>query len=174
MTAIQPVVGGSVELAEPHYWAIQPLVLESVVWDALADPGASRRALERALDLAEVDGALLPFLLHPAPQLLERHRRRTTHAASISEILNMLEGRRSAGAVGGRDRLVEPLSQSETRVMRDLPTNLTGPEIASELFLSVNTVKTHLRHVYAKLSARNRSEAVRRGRVLGLLAPSSR
>ena len=62
--------------------------------------GGSRRALERALDLAEPECLLFPFLLHPAPGLLERHRRhRTAHAALIAEILNLLAGqdtRRSA------------------------------------------------------------------------------
>jgi LuxR family maltose regulon positive regulatory protein len=70
--------------------------------------------------------------------------------------------------------LREPLSQSETRILRYLPTNLSAPEIASELYLSVNTVKTHLRHLYAKLDTHRRAEAVERARTLGLLSPSSR
>jgi LuxR family maltose regulon positive regulatory protein len=68
--------------------------------------------------------------------------------------------------------LLEPLSQAETRVLRYLPTNLTAPEIAGQLSLSVNTVRTHMRHVYDKLGAHRRLEAVDRARALGLLAPS--
>ena len=67
----------------------------------------------------------------------------------------------------------EPLSESETRVLRYLPTHLTTPEIANELFLSVNTVSTHTRHLYAKLGVHSRREAVDRARGLGLLAPSA-
>jgi len=56
-------------------------------------------------------------------------------------------------------------------VLRYLPTNLTAPEIAGELSVSRNTVKTHMRNLYAKLGAHRRAEAVARGRDLGLLAP---
>jgi LuxR family maltose regulon positive regulatory protein len=68
----------------------------------------------------------------------------------------------------------EPLTDSETRVLRYLPTNLTAPEIAGELWLSVNTVSTHTRHLYAKLGVHSRHEAVHRARALGLLAPPAR
>ncbi len=65
----------------------------------------------------------------------------------------------------------EELSAAELRVLRYLPSNLTAPEIGHELVLSTSTVKTHMRHIYAKLGAHRRSEAVARGRALGLLAP---
>jgi DNA-binding CsgD family transcriptional regulator len=66
------------------------------------------------------------------------------------------------------------LTQGETRVLHYLPTNLSAREIARELFLSVNTIKTHQRHLYAKLGAGSRSQAVERARALGLLAPAPR
>ena len=79
------------------------------------------------------------------------------------------------GGLGGSSpRLAEPLSQSEIRVLRYLPTNLSTPEIARELSLSVHTVRTHIRHLFAKLGAHGRTEAVARARALGLLAPSGR
>jgi DNA-binding CsgD family transcriptional regulator len=68
--------------------------------------------------------------------------------------------------------LAVALTQGETRVLHYLPTNLSAREIARELFLSVNTIKTHQRHLYAKLGARNRSQAVERARALGLLPPA--
>jgi ATP/maltotriose-dependent transcriptional regulator MalT len=68
----------------------------------------------------------------------------------------------------------EPLTEGETRVLRYLPTHLRATEIACELHLSANTVKTHLRHLYQKLGAHSRREAVERARVLGLLASSPR
>jgi LuxR family maltose regulon positive regulatory protein len=66
-----------------------------------------------------------------------------------------------------------PLSESEFRVLRYLPTNLTAPEIARELSLSPNTIKTHMRNLYAKLAVHHRAAAVKRARSLGLLAPSA-
>jgi LuxR family transcriptional regulator, maltose regulon positive regulatory protein len=115
---------------------------------------------------------LTMFLLHPAPGLLERQaRQRTAHAALIAEILSLLAGQAPAPPAGPRP-LLEALSDSEIRVLRYLATNLSGPEIASELYLSHNTVRTHLRHLYAKLGTHRRAEAVARGRALGLLAPS--
>jgi DNA-binding CsgD family transcriptional regulator len=66
------------------------------------------------------------------------------------------------------------LTHGETRVLHYLPTNLSAPEIAGELYLSVNTVRTHQRHLYQKLGARSRTQAVAQARALGLLAPSPR
>jgi LuxR family transcriptional regulator, maltose regulon positive regulatory protein len=62
------------------------------------------------------------------------------------------------------------LSPSELRVLRYLPTNLTRPEIARELYVSVNTVNTHIRNIYSKLGARDRSSAVQQARELRLLS----
>jgi LuxR family transcriptional regulator, maltose regulon positive regulatory protein len=68
--------------------------------------------------------------------------------------------------------LPEPLTDSETRVLRYLPTNLHAPEIAGELTLSVNTIRTHIRHLYQKLAVHSRTEAVAQARALGLLTPA--
>ena len=64
----------------------------------------------------------------------------------------------------------EELSPSELRVLRYLPTNLTRPEIASELYVSINTINTHMRNIYSKLGARDRSSAVERAREMRLLS----
>ena len=136
-------------------------MLEAIARDALGDATAARRALERALDLAKPEGLLFLFLFDPAPELLERHRRLgTTHAILISEILNLLAGWKPGARPGAGGRLREPLSQSEIRVLRYLPTKLSAPEIADQFYLSVNTVKTHMRHVYDKLG---RAPAARGG-----------
>ena len=167
-------------------------MLEATARDALGDPAAAGRALERALDLAEPDSTLSAFLIHPVPALLERHARDCAkHAAMVAEILSLVPTRhrdtRGPGRMaspGAREspwgpspqptvpspRLAEPLSQSEIRVLRYLPTNLSAPEIARELSVSVNTVRTHIRHVCGKLGAHGRTEAVTQARALGLLA----
>jgi LuxR family maltose regulon positive regulatory protein len=177
--ALAPVIDGSAPLVNAHLWEVQAWLLEAIARDALGDAGAARRALERALNLARPEGLLYPFLFNPAPGLLERHRRLgTAHATLISEILNVLAGREPPAPAGnergGQRGLREPLSQSEIRVLRYLPTKLSAPEIADQLYLSVNTVKTHMRHVYDKLGAHRRHEAVEQAHALGLLAPSPR
>jgi LuxR family transcriptional regulator, maltose regulon positive regulatory protein len=68
-------------------------------------------------------------------------------------------------------RSLETLTHGETRVLHYLPTNLSAREIADELYVSVNTVKTHQRHLYQKLGARSRTQAVKQARALGLLTP---
>ena len=109
--------------------------------------------------------------MHPTPRLLERHaRNRTAHPALIAEILSLLAGKGPTPPAGLLAPL-EPLSSSEIRVLRYLPTNLSQPEIANELHISRNTVRTHMSHLYAKLGTHSRTEAVQRARELGLLAP---
>ena len=161
---------------------VTALLLEARARDALGDQATAGRVLEQALDITGSNGIVLPFLLDPAPGLLERHRRhRTTHSALISQILDLLpRSARSAPPPASQARwarsrgLDEQLTDSETRVLRYLPTHLTAHEMANELFLSVNTVSTHTRHLYAKLGVHSRHEAVDRARALGLLAPSAR
>jgi len=186
-TALAPVLDASAPVSF-RTWLPQAFVLEALARDALGDPAAAGLAMERALDLAEPEGTLSAFMLHPAPGLLERHARDCArHAALVAEILSLLPVRierpgcpggvitgRAGRSGGSVPRLAEPLSQSETRVLRYLPTNLSAPEIARELSVSVNTVRTHIRHVCGKLGARGRTEAVTQARALGLLAPSPR
>jgi LuxR family maltose regulon positive regulatory protein len=192
ITALAPVLDGSDPVTNCG-WAIQAFLLDAIARDALGahgDQAAAGRALEHALELAARDGAVLAFALNPAPELLRRHVWHCAgHTALISEILRLPgPGRpggpeglaRSAGMALPEDpgrleaaspRLVEPLTDSETRILRYLPTNLSAPEIADQLSVSANTVRTHMRHVYEKLGAHRRADAVDRARALGLLAP---
>jgi LuxR family maltose regulon positive regulatory protein len=170
--ALAKVVNGSAPTIWPT-WQAEAFLLEAIAQDTAGDQDAAGRALENALYRAKPDGALLPFLLHPIPGLLERHRRRrTAHGALIAAIQDLRSGRKPADPPAGRRALTDPLSESELRVLRYLPTNLTAPEIAGELSVSLNTVKTHMRNLYAKLGAHRRAEAVTCARDLGLLAPS--
>jgi LuxR family maltose regulon positive regulatory protein len=173
--ALAPVIDGSVVMPNAHLWDVQAFLLQAIASDALGDASAARRALEQALDRAAPESLLFPFLYDPAPELLDRHRRHgTAHADLITEILNVLAGQKPGSPSAGPQRLREPLSHAEARVLRYLPTKLSAPEIADELYLSVNTVKTHMRHLYDKLGAHRRHEAVEQARALGLLAPSPR
>jgi LuxR family maltose regulon positive regulatory protein len=161
---------------------VTALLLAARARDALGDQAAAGRALEQALAVTAANGILLPFLLDGDPALLKRQQQRgTAHPVLLAQILDLL--RRPARAVPPRDGptrwalrrgLTQQLTDSETRVLRYLPTHLTVQDIANELCLSVNTVGTHRRHLYAKLGVHTRHEAVNRARTLGLLAPSAR
>src|SRR5262249_59475815 len=96
----------------------QPFLLEAIARDALGDSRAAASAVERALDLAEPDGALWWFVLHPAPELLERHARHgTAHAALIADILSLLAGRTPAPPSAGPRPPLQPLSNSALPVL---------------------------------------------------------
>jgi LuxR family transcriptional regulator, maltose regulon positive regulatory protein len=150
---------------------VEAQLLAGLAYRALGDRRAADQSAERALALAEADRLVLPFAMTGSRVLLEAlPRHQTAHAALLTDILDLLRG--SSAPTGARRSSppVEELSPSELRVLRYLPTNLSRPEIASELSVSVNTVSTHIRNIYAKLGAEDRSVAVYRARELRLLS----
>jgi LuxR family maltose regulon positive regulatory protein len=155
---------------------IRSLVLAALAEDRLGDSRSAEDLIERALGLAEPDRLILPFAHVPSREALDRHpRHRTSHRAFLLEILDVLAGqsaRPSIGAAPGPP--LEELSGAELRVLRYLPSNLRAPEIAAELYISLNTMKTHTRHIYLKLGVHSRTEAVEKAREVGLLGPSAR
>jgi len=157
-------------------WAAAALLLEVIADDAPGDPDAAALALVHDLVLAEADRTLFPALIRVALGLLERRAGHgPAEAALAAETAGLLgEVERSAPPSGQPAWPGERLTESETRVLRYLPTHLGASEIAAELYLSANTVKTHLRHLYRKLGAHSRREAVQRARAIGLLTASSR
>jgi LuxR family transcriptional regulator, maltose regulon positive regulatory protein len=147
--------------------------LDAIARDELRDEDGALRALERALDVAEPRGYVWPIARNGAPvrSLLRRIiRRGTAHRALAGEVLDALDGN-GASERQSNGPLLEPLTERELAVLRFLPTMMSNTEIASEMFVSVNTVKTHLKHVYRKLDVADRRDAVRRGRELRLLNP---
>jgi len=158
-----PVLG-SVTVMEAH-------LLAGLAHRQLGDQGAASQAAERALALAESDRLVLPFAMTGSAGLLEAlPRHQTAHGALLADILDVLHGSSPAAQEQSSSPPVEELSPGELRVLRYLPTNLSRPEIAGELSVSLNTVSTHLRSIYAKLQVRDRSSAVQRARELRLLA----
>ena len=115
------------------------------------------------------EGAPMLALLHDAAasegrggsDVLRQHARRLLDAAASAQ-------RAPAEALGGVP-LADPLSERELEVLRLLDTDLTGPELARQLFVSLNTLRTHTKRIFTKLDVNNRSAAVRRARQLGLL-----
>jgi LuxR family transcriptional regulator, maltose regulon positive regulatory protein len=168
--ALGPVIERTVASLHPRWPAIEASLWDAVAHDVAGDRRASEDSLERALELAEQEGVILPFVLAPVHQLLEKlPGHRTAHATLLRAILAVLAGS-SPPRRGKPAPLREELSEAELRVVRYLPSNLKAPEIATELCVSGNTVRTHLRHIYAKLDAHDRNSAVTRARELGLLA----
>jgi LuxR family maltose regulon positive regulatory protein len=155
---------------------VQALLVAAAAREGLGDQGRAEDLVERALDLAEPDGLVLPFLVTPIAgllDLLERHpRHRTAHRGLLSDLIDVLHGSAQTVRTSRLEALAEDLSSSELRVLRFLPSNLSAHEIAAELYVSTSTVKTHMRHIYEKLGAHRRTEAVDRARDLGLLGPS--
>ena len=158
-----PVIG-YVTLVETH-------LLAGLAHRELGNQRAANQAAEGALGLAEPDRLVLPFVMTGSGELLETlPRRETAHAALLADILDVVHGSSLAAKDQPPTQQTEELSPSELKVLRYLPTNLSRPEIASELSVSVNTVNTHVRNIYAKLQARDRSSAVQRARELRLLS----
>jgi len=167
---LAPVLDGSAPALTTS--PVQAFLLDALAREALGDLDAAESSIERALERAERDAIILPFVTTPVHALLERHpRHRTAHAALLSDILDVLAGSSLPAPAGQRPELREDLSESELRVLRYLPSNLSAPEIGRELYVSLSTIKTHMRHIYAKLGVHRRTEAVDRARELGLLRP---
>jgi LuxR family maltose regulon positive regulatory protein len=153
---------------------IEALLIDALAHTRIGEHEAAERSIERALDLAEPQGHVWIWLtVAGTRELLAEHPpHRTAHAAYLRTLLDHLD---AAGPTRAEpEALADPLNERELTVLRFLPTNLSASEIGGELFLSVNTVKTHMRKLYSKLDVHTRAEAVERGRTLGLLAPSQR
>jgi LuxR family maltose regulon positive regulatory protein len=170
LAAVQDVLDGTAPVVG-YVTVVETHLLAGLAHRELGDQRAANQAAERALGLAEPDRLVLPFVMTGSGELLEAlPRHETAHAALLADILDVVRGSSLAAKDQSSSPQTEELSPGELRVLRYLPTNLSRPEIASELSVSVNTISTHLRSIYAKLQVRDRSSAVQRARELRLLA----
>ena len=168
--AVRDVLDGTAPVVG-YVTVVEAQLLAGLAYRELGDQRAANQATERALALAEADRLVLPFAMTGSGELLEAlPRHQTAHAALLTDILDLIRGSSLTPEDRHPSRSAEELSASELRVLRYLPTNLSRPEIATELSVSVNTVSTHIRSIYAKLGADDRSAAVHRARELRLLA----
>ena len=162
--------------------AIEVLILQASAYDARTDTAAAVAALEDALRRAESGGHIRLFL-HAGPGVTALLRsaaqgeHATAHARRVLAALDLsaraLDAEHAPGVVPEarattRARLVEELSSRELDVLRLLRSELSGPEIARELHVSMNTLRTHTKNIYSKLGATSRREAVRRASEYGL------
>jgi LuxR family maltose regulon positive regulatory protein len=131
---------------------IEILAVQALAFDGLGDRSRARDALRRALALAEPEGYVRVFTF-------------------LGPRLDALRASLSTGVSSpkpGASALVDPLSDRELDVLRLLRSDLSGPDIARELTVSLNTMRTHTKAIYAKLGVSSRREAVRRADELGL------
>jgi LuxR family maltose regulon positive regulatory protein len=150
---------------------IEILILAALARGARGDTGCALAILERALSLAEPEGYVRLFVDEGAPmaELLSQAASRGIAPDYVDKLLAAMDLGTVPKQLASVPLLLEPLSDRELDVLRLLNTDLSGPEIAAELVVSVNTVRTHIRRIYSKLDVHSRYEAVVRANELDLL-----
>ncbi|GAB2815869.1 LuxR C-terminal-related transcriptional regulator [Alpinimonas psychrophila] len=144
------------------------LILQALARQTQAQTKLALESLEQALILAEPEGHIRVFLDEGAPML--RLLRTAAGAGIQPDFVRMLsQSLRNAGENDAIAPMAEPLSEREQGVLRLLATELSGPEIARQLHISLNTMRTHTKHIFLKLEVNNRRAAVRRAESLGLI-----
>lgn len=149
---------------------IEILVLEALALQIQGDTTAALGPLGRALTEAEPEG-YVHLLIEEGPpmtSLLREAARRGIAPVYVGELLAAGDG--FAGTAPKKQCLIEPLSERELDVLRLLKSDLNGPDIARELMVSLNTMRTHTKNIYTKLGVNNRQAAVRRAQELDLLS----
>jgi len=152
---------------------IEILAVKAVALKARGDGTAALEALRRAVGLAEPEGYVRTFanVGDPIVGLLKALAKEGPSSGYVRRLLSAI----STGDQGPRrdQGIVDPLSARELEVLRLLRSDLDGPEIARQLFVSVNTLRTHTKSIFAKLGVNNRRSAVSAADELGLLARSA-
>jgi ATP/maltotriose-dependent transcriptional regulator MalT len=153
---------------------IEILVLRALAHQALGDIPAALGFLDRAVTLAEPEGYVRVFVEEgpPMTSLLRVAAKRGTRRDYVRRLLAAASGTERGGPT--EQALIEPLSERELDVLRLLGSELDGPAIARELMVSLNTMRTHTKNIYAKLAVTNRRAAVRRAADLNLLPRARR
>ena len=150
--------------------AIEILVVLALARDARGDPAGAKSALERALALAEPEGYVRVFV-DEGPSMASLLRLVAKDRSAPAYVRQLLAATVTTTRETATEQpLIEPLSERELEVLRLLDSDLDGPDLARELTVSLATVRTHTRNIYAKLGVTSRRAAVRRGAELGLLS----
>ncbi len=147
---------------------IEILRLQALAHQSRGDIPAALIPLARALTLAEPEGYVRAFVNEGRPMAVLL-KAAANHAIAPNYVRHLLTAfARTEARPSFKQGLVEPLSERERDVLRLLGTDLSGPEIAHKLIVSLNTLRTHTRHIYDKLGVNNRRAAVRRAQELEL------
>jgi LuxR family maltose regulon positive regulatory protein len=156
---------------------IELLILQSLAFFTAGDRAAALSTLERAMVLAE-PGGFIRIFVDEGPEmskLLYEAAIAGIAPGSVRRLLDAFTADEVEHSSLSKDQttqggLIEPLSEREIEVLQRIAEGLTNKEIANRLYLSQNTVKVHLRNIYGKLGVTNRTQAVARARVLGILS----
>jgi LuxR family maltose regulon positive regulatory protein len=153
---------------------IEILVLQALAHQRLGDIPAALACLERAVTLAEPEGYVRVFVDEgpPVASLLKALAKQGIARNYVRRLLAAVAETGPDSPV--KQALIEPLSERELDVLRLLGSELDGPAIARELMVSLNTMRTHTKSIYAKLAVTSRRAAVRRAAELGLLRTGNR
>ena len=145
-------------------------MLQALAYQRHGDIPAALACLERAVTLAEPEGYVRVFADEgpPMASLLRAAARQRTGRNYVRRLLAAVTETETEQNGPVKQALIEPLSERELDVLRLLGTDLDGPAIARELMVSLNTVRTHTKNIYAKLAVTNRRAAVRRAAELDL------
>jgi LuxR family maltose regulon positive regulatory protein len=148
---------------------LEILVVQALAQQTQGDIPGALAPLQRALTLAEPEGYVRTFV-DEGPAMASLLRAAAKQGMARSYIGSLLAAFDTTGDRGqAKQGLIEPLSERELDVLRLLRTDLDGPDIARELVVSLHTVRSHTKNIYAKLGVNNRRAAVRRARELDLL-----
>ncbi|MBO9600865.1 MAG: LuxR family transcriptional regulator [Cohnella sp.] len=149
--------------------AIEILVLMALARYKLGDTQGALAPVERALKLAEPEGYVRRFVDEGEPMaaLLQEALARRIAPSYVRQLLSSFGPRPDRPLI--MPGMSEPLSEREREVLRLLGTDLSGPDMAGELGVSLNTLRTHTKSIYGKLAVNNRRAAVRRAGELGLI-----
>jgi LuxR family maltose regulon positive regulatory protein len=152
---------------------IEILVLQALADQTRGDIPAALASLRRAVALSEPEGYVRVFADEGAPMgsLLRAAVNQRIAPGYLRRLMTFMNNAEVTASVSGG--LIEPLSERELDVLQLLGTDLDGPDIARALVVSLNTVRTHTRHIYAKLGVNNRRAAVRQGKELDLFSRDS-
>jgi LuxR family transcriptional regulator, maltose regulon positive regulatory protein len=158
-------------MESPTLGSVRLSVLHALAYYLKGDETKSLSALRRALEGAEPENLVSVFVCEgqPMARLLQRAQVKGIAPKFTRQLLAAFQERVKPGVVIKDELYVEPLSERELEVLHRLNSHLSVPEIAGELYVSANTVRTHIKNIYGKLGVHRRSLAVLRGRELGLL-----
>jgi len=152
---------------------IEILVLQALAFYVQGDTASAFLSLERALTLAEPEGYFSVFIEEGPQMAVMLNKIRLDDGkikAYVRKLLAALKENENRRGRTNQEHLIEPLSERELEVLQLIAEGLTNQEIASRLYLSLNTVKSHAGHVYGKLGVRSRTQAIVRARELGILS----